>query len=87
MEATVEISLYPLKEAYEPSILEFIAHLKTFDQFEVRVNETSTHLFGDVDAIFEALSSGMKRVWLEYHASVFVVKFLGVNLKGSAYEL
>jgi uncharacterized protein YqgV (UPF0045/DUF77 family) len=83
MESTVEISMYPLKEAYEPAIIEFVQHLKQQSGFEVRVNETSTHLFGDFDAIFLAIQGGIKAAWLKYDRSVFVLKVLGANLKGS----
>lgn len=81
MEVSVEISMYPLKEEFELPILEFIAHLKSCQGFETRVNETSTHLFGDMDQIFDALKSGMKASWLKYQKTVFVMKVLGANLK------
>lgn len=87
MQVTIEISMYPLKEGYEEPILNFIEFLKSRDGFEVRVNETSTHLFGDFDAIFESLRMGMKSAWESYEKSVFVLKVLGANLKGSADSL
>ncbi|NQV53452.1 MAG: hypothetical protein HQ500_09735 [Flavobacteriales bacterium] len=87
METTVEISMYPLKEGYEEPIIAFINHLKSCEGFEVRVNETATHLFGDFDAIFEGLRSGMKSAWQNHGKSVFVLKVLGANLKGTARDL
>jgi len=86
-QATVEISMYPLKEEYEPAIIAFIDHLKSCEGFKVRVNETSTHLFGDFDAIFDGLRTGIKMAWAEYEKSVFVMKVLGANLEGSARNL
>lgn len=80
MEATIEISLYPLNENYEPPILKFIERLESHEGFVVRVNETSTHLFGDYDQIFDALKAEIKRSMLDYGKQVFVMKVLGVNL-------
>lgn len=87
MEATVEISMYPLHEEYEQFILKFIEDLKKQSGFEVRVNESSTHLFGDYDAIMDALKEGMRRSYQQYDKTVFVMKVLGSNLKGSADHL
>lgn len=87
MESTLEISMYPLREDYEPSIIAFIQHLKDQEGFEVRVNETSTHLFGNFELIMAALTSGIQSTWEIHGRSVFVVKILGANLKGSADHL
>jgi uncharacterized protein YqgV (UPF0045/DUF77 family) len=81
MEATVEISMYPLREDYEPAILEFIEVIKRQEQLSVRVNETSTHLFGDFDLIFETLKNGIKTSFEKYGKVVFVMKVLNGNLK------
>lgn len=81
MEATVEISMYPLREEYEPAILDFIAHLKKQQHLTVRVNETSTHLFGDFDLIFETLKKGIKTSFEKYGKVVFVMKVLNGNLQ------
>jgi len=43
--------------------------------------------FGDFDAIFEGLRSGMKSAWQNHGKSVFVLKVLGANLKGTARDL
>lgn len=80
MQATIEISMYPLKEDYETPILAFIDALKKHRGFVVRVNETSTHLFGDYDAIFGALKTEIAAALNTYGKAVFVMKVLGVNL-------
>ena len=80
MEATIEISLYPLNEDYEPPILEFIERMGAYGTFKVRVNETSTHLAGDFDAIFDALKAEIKHSNQTHGKQVFVMKVLGINL-------
>ncbi|MEX2596203.1 MAG: YkoF family thiamine/hydroxymethylpyrimidine-binding protein [Salibacteraceae bacterium] len=87
MQATVEISMYPLDKDYESYILSFIDHIKSMGGFKVRVNETSTHLFGDFDSIFDALKTGMKKSYSEHDKTVFVLKVLGTDLEGSAEGL
>lgn len=87
MEATIEISMYPLHQDYEDFILDFIADLKHRSGFEVRVNETSTHLFGDYDDMMDAVKEGIRSSFEKYGKVVFVMKVLGANLKGSADKL
>lgn len=87
MEITVEISMYPLNESYEEFILAFIHDLKTVNGIDVRVNETSTHIFGNYDQVFDALKNGIKASYLRFEKNIFVIKVLGGNLKGSAAGL
>jgi uncharacterized protein YqgV (UPF0045/DUF77 family) len=87
MQVTVEISMYPLDAAYVDFILAFINDLKSKSGLEVRVNETSTHLFGEYDVVFDALKSAIKASYLRFEKNVFVIKVLGGNLKGTAAGL
>ena len=87
MKATVEISMYPLKREYEEAILEFIADLKEVPGLRIKVNETSTHVFGEDDVIFDALKEGIRSAWTKYDKTVFVMKVLGADLEGSADDL
>lgn len=87
MEATLEISMYPLHQDYEPHIIDFINGLKKYSSFKVRVNETSTHLFGDFDSIFDALKIEIKKSYSKHEKSVFIMKVLGANIEGSASSL
>lgn len=80
-EATVEISMYPLKDDYEPSIIDFIHRLEAYEGFQVRVNETSTHLFGEYNRIFDALKAEIARTFDVHGKAVFVLKILGMNLQ------
>lgn len=87
MEITIEISMYPLHKNYEADIIDFITFLKNQKEIKVRVNETSTHLFGSYDAVFEALRIGIKEAFARHNKTVFALKVLGANLDGSARHL
>lgn len=80
MEASVEISLYPLKENYKDIILAFIHKLTRHTDLIIETNYMSTHIFGDYDRIFEVLRDEMKSVYQD-HRAVLVMKIVGVNLK------
>jgi len=80
MEASVEISLYPLNEEYKDIILGFIHNLNKHQDLVIETNYMSTQIFGDYDKIFEVVKEEMRRVYTEYRA-VLVMKIVGVNLK------
>ena len=73
MQATVEISLYPLTENYSQVVTNFILQLKTNPSIKVETNGLSTQIFGDYDAIMALLSKDMKKL-LEEQKAVFVLK-------------
>lgn len=81
MQTTIEISMYPLRESYEEAILDFIDFLKSNKYLDVRVNETSTHIFGDYDTVFDSLKEGIRHSFNKYGKAVFVMKVLNGNLK------
>jgi len=80
MRATVEISMYPLDHQYEPKILSFIEKIEAVPELIVRVNETSTHIAGDYDLIFNTLQTSIREIFESDYKSVFVLKVLGMDL-------
>jgi len=79
MELTVEISLYPLHDGYENSVLNFIKELKKHSTITVETNGLSTQIFGDYDLIMtKILSEEIKKV-LENERAVVIMK-LGKGL-------
>ena len=83
MQVTVEISMYPLREDYEPSIIEFINHIKTAEDITVKVNPSATHLFGDYDRVMNSLQETIKFSFQKYGKVVFAMKVLHGNLEYS----
>ncbi|GAB5538248.1 MAG: hypothetical protein Salg2KO_03510 [Salibacteraceae bacterium] len=83
MEVTVEISMYPLREDYEPAIIEFINKIKSVDGVTVKVNPTATHFFGDYDLVMETLQKTIKYSFEKYDKVVFAMKVLHGDLEKS----
>ena len=48
MQISIEVSLYPLNENFISPIDNFISCLKKYDSIEVRTNNMSTQLFGEL---------------------------------------
>lgn len=81
MQASIEMSLYPLKESYKEIIKKFLEDIrKSNENLLIETNLMSTQIFGDYDEIMDLLRREIKPV-LEKNKAVFVVKFLGTNLK------
>ena len=47
MEASVDISLYPLKDEFIPAVADFIDRISAYPGVNVVRNDLSTQLFGD----------------------------------------
>lgn len=81
MQASVEISMYPLRRDYGTPILQFIDRLKKYPELEVYVNTISTQIFGPYDALMAALSREMKTAFEEDSETVMVMKILNIDLR------
>ena len=73
MQATVEISLYPLHQDYENKVLAFLAKINEYDGLTIETNGVSTQIFGDYFKIMEMLTKEMHSV-LENQEAMFVMK-------------
>ncbi len=81
MQATVEISMYPLGREYIPDIKEFIDNLKKNDEIIVEVNGMSTQIFGPFRTIMQLLTDEMEASFLKNGKSVFVMKVINAFLQ------
>jgi uncharacterized protein YqgV (UPF0045/DUF77 family) len=81
MDIGVEISLYPLRADFIPSITEFLERLRAHRTLRVTTNSMSTQLFGSYEAVMEALRSELRATFESLsdrdHKAVFVVKVMG----------
>lgn len=93
MDIGVEISLYPLREDFVPTIQLFIDRLNAdarvlSGDLSVVTNSMSTQVFGSYDAVFALLQREMKPVFAQESGRggkvVFVTKFLGPLTPASA---
>ncbi len=80
MELSVEISMYPLKDEYIPSIEAFIARLNDYPGLNVVTNTMSTQIFGDYEQIMDILRDEMRIAFETHGRAIFVCKFIDGNL-------
>lgn len=80
MNASVEISMYPLLPDYGISILKFIAKLKEHSGLRVKSNTMSTQIFGEYDYLMGVLNREMKAALQSEDAVVMVLKIVNLDL-------
>lgn len=89
MELSVEISLYPLRDEYIPTIETFIERLAAHDELTVLSSTMSTRVIGPYDRVFEVLHAELRRVHEANPHVVAVTKLVGGDLRprdGSRYS-
>lgn len=79
MQASVEISMYPLTKDYEAPILDFIKRLNQYPELVVETNRLSTQVFGVYDHLMEVVSKEIKTSFLQDNTVVMVMKILNVR--------
>lgn len=55
MDVSAEVSLYPLAESYEESVLLFLDRLSGYEDIHYVTNGMSTQIFGDSKKVFSLL--------------------------------
>jgi uncharacterized protein YqgV (UPF0045/DUF77 family) len=83
MKISVELTLTPLKDDYEPHIIDFIKQLRA-SEFTVLENPLSTQIYGDYDTLMPFLSQEIKRSFSEVDIAVLQMKI--VKTDRSDYE-
>ena len=73
MNATVELSLYPLHERYKERVIEFIETLQGYEEFTVEANGMSTQIFGDYNRIMDVVRDEYRKV-LDQEQAMLVMK-------------
>ena len=81
MNSSVEISMYPLKEDYKPSIIVFIKNLRKYPFIKVNTNGMSTQVFGDYKRVMNAINTEMENTFLNSNAVVFNLKVINADLE------
>lgn len=59
MKISVELTLTPLQDNYEPAIINFIKQLR-ISGLTIKENPLSTQVYGDYDEVMEVLNKEMK---------------------------
>ena len=81
MDCSVEISMYPLKEDFKPSIIQFIKNLRKYPFLKVDTNGMSTQVFGDYKRVMNAINTEMENTFLNEHSVVFNLKVINSDLE------
>lgn len=84
MRITVELSLYPLADDFMPKIEAFITTLRSElgrrRGLDLRVNQMSTQLVGELGDVMAVLESALASSFGDRGHGVLVAKFLNVDL-------
>ena len=83
MKISVELTLSPLQDNYEPAIINFIKKLRQ-SGLTVLENPLSTQVFGDYDTVMDLLQKEMKHALEEVDRGLFYIKI--VKSDRSDYE-
>ncbi|CAI8365862.1 MAG: Uncharacterised protein [Cryomorphaceae bacterium] len=81
MVCSVEISMYPLKEDFKPSIITFIKNLRKYSFLKVDTNGMSTQVFGEFKRVMNAINTEMENTYLNENSVVFNLKVINSYLK------
>ncbi len=79
MNISVDISYYPLKDEFIPSILDFIDRLNKYESLKCKTNGMSTQVFGEYFELMQALTKEIHQSFDIPH-SVFILKIINANL-------
>jgi uncharacterized protein YqgV (UPF0045/DUF77 family) len=79
MNASIEISYYPLHDDYISPIKDFIFRLNQHTDIEVITNGMSTQVFGEFDLLMPIISKEIRKSF-ELPHSVFVLKIVNADL-------
>ncbi|MBS4014091.1 MAG: hypothetical protein KGZ97_10115 [Bacteroidetes bacterium] len=79
MNASIEISFYPLCNEYIPEIVDFIGRLGQYADIKTETNGLSTQIFGDYRTMMRILTDEMEISFKKNHTAVFVMKVVNVE--------
>lgn len=83
MKISVELTLTPLQDDYEPAIIDLIKNLRA-SGLRVSENALSTQVFGDYDKVMEVLQEEMKTALEAVERGLIYIKI--VKSDRSNYE-
>jgi len=80
MNISVEISMYPLRSAYETPILKFIEQLHQHPNLKIMTNTMSTQIFGKYEAVMGALTPEIRTAFMAEPTTIMVMKIINADL-------
>jgi len=79
MDISIEISKYPLRDAYLDGVDDFLERLHQHPELKIQVNPISTQIFGPAEKLFPILQQEITRSFKKGQ-SPFVLKVLKGDL-------
>jgi uncharacterized protein YqgV (UPF0045/DUF77 family) len=80
MRITAELSLYPLDTDYLQLVVAFIRDLDGTEGVEIRVNQMSTQLRGELGDVTAVVNRALANSFADGGAQALVVKYLNADL-------
>ena len=80
MRITAELSLYPLRDDYIPAVQTFIHAISGMPELEIRVNQMSTQLTGELADVCRAVETALQGTFENGGPQALVAKFLNADL-------
>ncbi|MDE0002906.1 MAG: YkoF family thiamine/hydroxymethylpyrimidine-binding protein [Rhodospirillaceae bacterium] len=80
MRITAEISLYPLRDDYIPTVQSFIHVLREQPGIEICVNQMSTQLTGELRDVSRAVERTLEKSFESDGPQALVAKYLNADL-------
>ncbi|VAW46770.1 hypothetical protein MNBD_GAMMA04-1775 [hydrothermal vent metagenome] len=79
MKISIDISMYPLQDAYCQPILDFIERVEQLPNINIQRNSLSTQIFGEYRPVMDTLDSEIQHVLEKIPETVFVIKLIGMD--------
>lgn len=76
---TAELSLYPLSEAYEQLVIDYIRALRENPKLKVKTGGMSTLVNGEAEAVFDTIRAATLTFMEGGTKAILVAKFLNSN--------
>ena len=80
MRITAELSLYPLRDDYIPAVQSFVHSVQDTPDLEIRVNQMSTQLTGELADVCRAVETALRHSFENGGPQALVAKFLNADL-------
>jgi uncharacterized protein YqgV (UPF0045/DUF77 family) len=79
MQISIDISYYPLTEAFKAPIKAFIARLHEYPEIRVKSNGMSTQVFGEYADVMRIVTVEIEKA-MELPHSIFILKMANATL-------
>jgi len=86
MKVSLEITMYPLTDAYKPAVREFLRKLNSYPNLEIITNGMSTQVFGEYDTVMEAFNGALKPSLEQETPIAVVAKIMNAHLPPDKWD-